>query len=94
MEAVYRFFPECREICNALGLDPSRPDRIRFPACRRLPPRRGCDVDNCALAREGIAAHEIGKVTEPAEGLKVRIGDDVRDLPTFPRDELARWFGG
>ena len=83
--------PECREICDALGLDP-----LGLIASGSLlaavPPG---DVANLirALAHESISAHEIGTVTDPAYGLKVRFGNEIRDLPTFPRDELARWFG-
>ena len=84
--------PECREICDALGLD-----LLGLIASgsllAALPPD---DVPSLidALARAGIPAHEIGAVTAPAAGLKLQSGDDIRDLPTFPRDELARWFAG
>ncbi len=91
MEAI-PVLPECREICDALGLDPLG----LIASGSLLAALRPGDVPALerALDREGIAAHEIGTVTEPAEGLKVRFRDEVRDLPTFPRDELARWFGG
>ena len=84
--------PECREICDALGLDPL--GLIASGSLlAALPPN---DVPSLidALARAGIPAHEIGAVTAPADGLKLQSGDDIRDLPTFPRDELARWFAG
>ena len=84
--------PECREICDALGLDPL--GLIASGSLlAALPPN---DVPSLidALARAGIPAHEIGAVTAPVEGLKLQSGDDIRDLPTFPRDELARWFAG
>jgi hypothetical protein len=45
------------------------------------------------LAEESILAYEIGKATERDDGLKICDADGVRDLPMFPRDELARWFG-
>ena len=89
MEAV-PVLPECREICDALGLDPL--GLIASGSLLAAVPHN--EVPNLigALAREGISATEIGIFTEAADGLKMRSGDEVRDLPTFPRDELARWF--
>ena len=91
MEAI-PILPECREICDALGLDPL--GLIASGSLLAALPPGEVETLKCALAREGIAVHEIGTVTQPADGLKARFGDEVRDLPTFPRDELARWFGG
>ena len=91
MEAI-PVLPECREICDALGLDPF--GLIASGSLLAAVPRSGVPNLVRALSREGISATEIGTITEAADGLKVRCGDDVRDLPTFPRDELARWFGG
>ncbi len=91
MEAI-PILPECREICDALGLDPL--GLIASGSLLAALPPGEVETLKGALAREGIAVHEIGTVTQPADGLKVRFGDEVRDLPTFPRDELARWFGG
>ena len=91
MDAV-PVLPECREICDALGLDPL--GLIASGSLLAALPPDEVETLKRALAREGIAVHEIGTVTQPADGLKVRFGDEVRDLPTFPRDELARWFGG
>ena len=91
MEAI-PVLPECREICDALGLDPF--GLIASGSLLAAVPRSGVPNLVRALSREGISATEIGTVTEAADGLKVRCRDDVRDLPTFPRDELARWFGG
>jgi hydrogenase maturation factor len=83
--------PECRTFCDALGLEP-----LGLIASGSLlatmPPsdaRRFIDE----LAREGIAASEIGEVTPPEDGVLLQSADGVRPLPTFPRDELARWFG-
>ena len=91
LEAV-PVLPECREICDALGLDPL--GLIASGSLLAALPPGEVEALKRALAREGIAAHEIGTVTEPAEGLKVRSGREIHDLPTFQRDELARWFGG
>ena len=91
MEAV-PVLPECREICDALGLDPL--GLIASGSLLAALPSGEVEALKLALVREGIAAHEIGTVTESAEGLRVRSEGETRDLPTFPRDELARWFGG
>lgn len=89
---VVPVLPECREICDALGLDPlgliASGSLLAALPSAEVPSLIG------ALAHEGIPAHEIGKVTNASDGMKVRSGNSVRDLPTFPRDELARWFGG
>lgn len=84
--------PECREICDALGLDPL--GLIASGSLLVTLPSDEVPSLIRALAREGIPAQEIGKVTNASDGMKVRSGNAVRDLPTFPRDELARWFGG
>ena len=81
---------ESRIICRALNLDPL--GLIASGALlAALPPR---DVPRLveALASEGIEAAEIGRVTDPADGLKLRVDGEERDLPAFERDELARWF--
>ena len=84
--------PECREICDALGLDPL--GLIASGSLLAAVPPDKVETLISVLARHGIPAHEIGIVTESADGLRVRYGDEVRDLPTFSRDELARWFSG
>ena len=57
---------------------------------RRRSGRRPCWL-HCML--EGIDAAVIGRVTEASAGLRLRSADGVRDLPTYPRDELARYMG-
>jgi hypothetical protein len=46
-----------------------------------------------ALEAQGVAARVIGTATEPGEGLKMQVGGELVPLPTFERDELARYFG-
>ncbi len=91
-EEAIPVLPECREICDALGLDPL--GLIASGSLLAAVPSGDVPTLKRALAHKGIAAHEIGIVTESADGLKLRFRDEVRDLPKFPRDELARWFGG
>ena len=83
--------PECEEICRALGLEP-----MGLIASGALLAAVGpSDIASLlkALEREGISAYEIGYVTLPEEGLKLRTSAGVRDLPAFDRDELARYLG-
>lgn len=91
-EEAIPVLPECREICSALGLDPL--GLIASGSLLAAVPPSDVPTLKRALAREGISAQEIGTVVEPAVGLKVRLGEGIRNLPTFQRDELARWFGG
>lgn len=82
--------PECSEICGALGLDPLGLIASGSLLIAVAPEDVGKVAD--ALDREGIPASEIGRITEPGDGLKMRSGGTVRDLPMFSRDEIARWF--
>ena len=82
---------ECRELCDALGIDPLGLIASGSLLATFAPPDVPRFID--ALEREGIAAREIGRVTPPEQGLKIRTQDGVRDLPMFERDELARYLG-
>ena len=84
------FLPQCVEICNILKLDPLgllasgsliitlRPDE----APQLL----------SALDKESIDACQIGRITPPEEGVMLREGGKLVPMPTFERDELARYF--
>lgn len=88
-EAAIRVLPETSAVCTALGLDPlgllasgallvtARPERA--------------EETLAALKAEGVPAAVIGRVTEATEGLRLRSAGGVRDLPSFRRDELARY---
>ena len=82
--------PECQAVCNALGLDPL--GLIASGALLATVSPEDAPALVSALHREGIAAWEIGSVTEHEEGVRLRTNDGVRDLPSFDRDELARFF--
>ena len=85
-------FPETETLCRKLALDP-----LGLIASGALlitaPP---CDADRIkeALRREGIPAESIGKTWEKEKGIKIITGTQIRDLPVFPRDEIARFFEG
>lgn len=89
-EDAIPLLPECSEICGALGLDPLGLIASGSLLIAVAPEDVGKVAD--ALDREGIPASEIGRITEPGDGLKMRSGGTVRDLPMFSRDEIARWF--
>lgn len=89
-EDAIPILPECKEICDALGLDPL--GLIASGSLLIAVAREDVGKLTDALHREGIPATEIGTATEPGDGLKMRSGGIVRDLPTFSRDEIARWF--
>jgi hydrogenase maturation factor len=82
--------PECRAICQALGLDPlgllaSGALLITLPAVQV--PRL-----ILALERQGITGWEVGQMMAPEEGL-IMIGREGEvPLPEFSRDELARYL--
>ncbi len=83
--------PECRQLCDALGLDPM--GLIASGALLAgVPPERAAGLID-ALAGAGIEAWEIGRFTEPSAGLKLKTESGTEDLPKFERDELARYFG-
>lgn len=89
-EDAIPILPECSEICGALGLDPLGLIASGSLLIAVAPEDVGKVAD--ALDREGIPASEIGRITEPGDGFKMRSGGTVRDLPVFSRDEIARWF--
>ena len=83
--------PECRVVCDALGLDPMGLIASGSLLAAVLPDRAEGLID--ALGDAGIEAWELGRFTEPSEGLKLETASRVEELPRFDRDELARYFG-
>ena len=82
--------PECRIFCGALGLDPL--GLIASGSLLATVSPEDVGPLSQALAREGVVAQEIGRVTPQEEGLHLKTRDGVRELPTFERDELARFL--
>jgi hydrogenase maturation factor len=89
-ESSIPILPECREICEALGLDPlgllASGTLLITLAAPEVPPLLA------ALEKEGIDGWEIGQIIAPEEGL-IMIGYEGEvPLPQFSRDELTRYF--
>ena len=90
-EDKIHLFPESKELCGALGLDPL--GLIASGALLAAISPQDAPLLIEGLAQQGIVAYEIGHVTPPEQGLKLQTSKGVRDLPSFQTDELARYFG-
>ena len=83
--------PETQEICRALNLDPLGLIASGSLILTLDPTDTPRVLD--AFQDGGIRAHIIGRMTPKDQGLKMRTPDGIHDLPRFPRDEIARFFG-
>ena len=91
-EGSVPILPECKAICDGLGLDPlgllASGALLITLAANEVPKLL------LALEREGITGWEIGQMLAPEEGL-IMIGYEGEvPMPTFPRDEMARFLAG
>jgi hydrogenase maturation factor len=84
--------PETETVCKALGLDPL--GLLASGALLITVSKEEGPPLIVSLTDAGVPAHAIGTVTPPSEGVKLRNRGTVVDLPTFPRDELARYLSG
>jgi hydrogenase maturation factor len=86
------FLPETRAFCSALGLDPlgllASGALLTAVDPHDVPPA----LD--ALRSSGAGGQVIGQITAAAEGLTMAATEGTLPLPTFARDELARWLEG
>ena len=81
----------CREICSALELDPM--GLIASGSLLATVSSKDAPRVVSTLTREGIDACEIGSITPLRDGIKMLTSDGIRELPSFARDEVARYFG-
>jgi len=83
--------PETQTLCTELKLDP-----LGLIASGSLlitcPPEDTSRLLD-AFAQNGILASVVGKMTARDHGLKMQTPSGPVDLPSFPRDELARFLG-
>ena len=88
--AAVPLLPECREVCGALGLDPLG---LLASGSLLLAVSDGTSEKvRQALLSRGIQVSAIGRVTDASQGTRLRVEGELRDLPRFPRDELARFL--
>ncbi|MBI4338015.1 MAG: hydrogenase expression/formation protein [Chloroflexi bacterium] len=84
--------PECQAICDRLELEPL--GLLGSGALLMAVEAEDAPRVLAALGREGIIAVQIGVVTPAEGGLRLRRAEGEGPLPTFPRDELARFLEG
>jgi hydrogenase expression/formation protein HypE len=80
--------PETTLVCRELKLDPL--GLIASGALLIAAPQPEALKIVGALEAKGILATIIAKVWEKEKGIKIHCGGEEKDLPVFPRDELAR----
>ena len=82
--------PECRAICGALGLDPL--GLIASGALLAAVDPTAADHALARLQHAGIDAARIGWIVDRDAGTTFAVDDASAPLPTFARDELARYL--
>jgi len=82
--------PETRAVCTALGLDPL--GLLASGALLAAVAPADVDATLAALQAYGAGGRVIERVTEASAGLTMAGPAGASALPTFARDELARWF--
>ena len=81
---------ECQAICDKLALNPL--GLLASGALIITLPSSETPSLLEALRENKIDATLVGKVVGPEEGVKIRTGRGVEELPQFKRDELARFL--
>ncbi len=81
---------QTRQFCDALALDPlgllaSGALVMTVPEKEARPLLRGMEA-------KGISAYDIGEVVHASDGRTLLTTTGEREMPTFDRDELARFF--
>jgi len=82
--------PETRVVCTALGLDPL--GLLASGALLAAVAPADVAATLAALRACGAGGRVIGRVMEAPAGLTMAGSAGISALPTFARDELARWF--
>jgi hydrogenase maturation factor len=83
-------FEETRLLCDALGLNPL--GLIASGALLVAVAEADVGAVSEALTQAGIAVAPIGQAVSPERGCALRTGQEVRPLPRYDQDEIARLF--
>jgi hydrogenase expression/formation protein HypE len=89
-EQQIEVLPESSLLCGEFGLDPL--GTIASGALLLTLPAEQADLLVETLAAEGVLARVMGSIRPAEEGIRIRSGGVVRDLPSFPADEIAKVF--
>jgi len=82
--------PECRTICQALGLDPL--GLLASGALVITVPEACAGKLLAALEEAGIPAFVVGRVLPAEAGCRLVADGQVKPWPCFDRDEVARFY--
>jgi hydrogenase expression/formation protein HypE len=82
--------PEGRALCEAFGLDPL--GTIASGALLLAVAASDAEPVIAACRASGIECAQIGRVTEPSEGVSLVTAGHARPMPTFPQDQITRLF--
>jgi hydrogenase maturation factor len=81
-------FPETQAICNHYHLDPM--GLIASGSLLIILPANEVEKVVACLRSHGVAATNIGEVTEKRQGIKLSTADGICDLPLYEQDEITR----
>jgi len=82
--------PETRAVCDALDLDPLGLIASGALLIAADPERAPALLE--AFRKAGVTAAAIGELTASGEGFRMERGGERVPLPSFDRDEIARYF--
>jgi hydrogenase maturation factor len=83
-------FPECRMLCKHYALNPL--GLIASGSLLITTDRSDTERVIEALNNNSVAAVKIGKILPKERGLKIKRHNEILELPTFNRDEIAKIF--
>lgn len=82
--------PEGEILCREYGLDPL--GSIASGTLIIVAKAKDSEGIIKNLGKEGISAAIVGEILPKREGLKLREGDSIKDLPLFERDEITKIY--